>query len=253
MSVAEPPAASSPFENEIKGLQLNKRRSEHPFFKLLMSGKATTEQRKVHAVQWYFHTVVFPNALANLLSRCKIPQMRAALSEGLYEEYTGLITQTKAHLELYFDYTNTLGITRDSLEQHAYMTPGTGSLVNWYLYCTSQLDPVVGIASLAVTAEGQNINLPGDPGASGMMGTALKQHYGYKTEDLGFWNVHDNADEEHSGTGVKLVVKYAGSELQKEMVRAAIRHTQDCIWATFTDIQNYSWADVTRNNCALFY
>jgi pyrroloquinoline quinone (PQQ) biosynthesis protein C len=253
MTVVESPAASTPFEREIKDLQLNKRRSTHPFFKLLMAGKATTEQRKVHAVQWYFHTVVFPNALANLLSRCKIPQMRAALSEGLYEEYTGLITHTKAHLELYFDYTNTLGITREFLEQHAYMTPGTGSLVNWYLYSTSQLDPVVGIASLAVTAEGQNINLPGDPGASGIMGKVLRERYGYTDEGLGFWDVHDGADEEHSGAGLKLVVKYAESDAQKEMVRAAIRHTQDCIWATFTDVQACSWADVTRNNCSLFY
>jgi pyrroloquinoline quinone (PQQ) biosynthesis protein C len=252
MAVTEP-AALSPFELELNQLRLNKRRGGHPWVKLLLAGRATQEQLKVHAVQWYFHTVVFPNALANLLARCKIPQMRAALSEGLYEEYTGLITNTKAHLDLYFDYTKTLGLSREFLEQHAYMTPGTGSLVNWYLYCTSQLEPLVGIASLAVTAEGQNVNLPGDPGASGMMGRALKEHYGYTDEGLGFWNVHDNADEEHAGTGVKLVVKYANSDLQKEMVRSAIRHTQECIWATFMDIQNYSFEDVTRNNCAMFY
>jgi hypothetical protein len=37
------------------------------------------------------------------------------------------------------------------------------------------------------------------------------------------------------------------------MVRAAIRHTQECMWATLDDALKYSWEDVTRNNCALFY
>lgn len=253
MAVSEQPTAISPFESEINDLRRSSRLGRHPFVKSLLEGKATTEQLKVQAVEWYFHTVVFPNALANLLARCKIPQMRAALSEGLYEEYTGLITKTKAHLDLYFDYTNTLGITREFLEQHAYMTPGTSSLVNWYLYSTAQLEPLVGIATLAVAAEGQNVSLPGDPGASGMMVKALKDHYGYSDEGLEFWIVHDYADQEHSTAGVKLVVRYAETDQQKEMVRSAIRHTQDCMWATFNDVTNYTWEEVTRNNCAMFY
>jgi pyrroloquinoline quinone (PQQ) biosynthesis protein C len=251
MTVAEPEV--SPFENEINVLRRSSRLSQHPFTKALLAGTATKDQLKVHAVEWYFHTVVFPNALANLLSRCKIPQMRAALSEGLYEEYTGLITKTKAHLDLYFDYTQRLGLTREFLEQNSYMTPGTSSLVNWYLYCTSQLEPLVGIASLAVAAEGQNVTMPGDPGASGMMVKALKEHYGFTDDGLEFWIVHDYADQDHSTSGVKLVVKYAETAQQKDMVRAAIRHTQDCMGAVFTDCMTYSWEHVTRNNCAMFY
>lgn len=252
MAITNQPAITA-FEKEINELRRSSRISTHPFVKSLLEGKATKDQIKVHAIEWYFHTVVFPNALANLLARCKIQQMRAALSEGLYEEYTGQITKTKAHLDLYFDYTNALGITREFLEQHAYLTPGTSSLINWYLYSTSELDPLVGIATLAVAAEGQNVSRPGDPGASGVLAKGLKDHYGFKDADLEFWTVHDYADQEHSTAGVKLVVKFAQTDAQKEMVRAAIRHTQDCMWATFSDATNFTWEQVTRNNCAIFY
>ncbi len=252
MTVTHEPELSA-FEDEINALRRSSRIRQHPFVKSLLAGTAPREQLKVHAVQWYFHTVVFPNALANLLARCKIPQMRAALSEGLYEEYTGLITHTKAHLDLFFDYAKTLDISREFLEGHAYLTPGTSALINWYLYATSQLEPLVGIATLAVAAEGQNVTMPDDPGASGMMVKALKEHYAYTDEKLEFWLVHDYADQEHSTAGVKLVVKYADTDNKKDMVRSAIRHTQDCMWATMSDATNFTWDQVTRNNCAMFY
>jgi pyrroloquinoline quinone (PQQ) biosynthesis protein C len=244
---------TSPFEEELNVLRRSNRLSQHPFVKSLLAGEATRDQLKVLAVEWYFHTVVFPNALANLLARCKIPQMRAALSESLYEEYTGLITNTKSHLDLFFDYTEALGITKEFLENNSYMTPGMGSLVNWYMYCTGQLDPLVGIASLAVAAEGQNVSIGDDPGASGVMVKALKGKYGFNDEQVHFWTVHDYADKDHSTAGIKLVVAYAKTDEQKAMVRAAIRHTQNCMWASFSDLTQYSWEEVTSNNCALFY
>lgn len=241
------------FEGEINALRRSRRISQHPFVKSLLAGSATKDQLKVLVLQWYFHTVVFPNALANLLARCKIPEMRAALSEGLYEEYTGRITGTQPHLELYFEYAKTLGITRDLLESRAYLAPGMGSVVNWYLYATSQLEPLIGIATLAVAAEGVNVTMPGDPGFSGLMAKALTEQYGATEKDVEFFTLHDSADQEHSTAGVKLVVRFAETDQHKMMVRAAIRHTQDCMWAALDDATKFSWHEVTRNNSAKFY
>jgi pyrroloquinoline-quinone synthase len=252
MTVSED-LGTSDFERELSTLRLTNRMTHHPFAQVLRKGEATRDQLKVHAVIWYFHTVAFPNVMANLIARCRIPSMRAGLSEGLYEEYTGNITGTKSHLELYLDYTRALGITPEFLESHSYMTPGIGSLVHWYYYCTTQLDPLVGIASLAVAAEGGNANLQGDPGFSRHIGQALSKHYGFTDEQIQFWTVHDAADEDHTTAGVKLVTRYAETDHQKEMVRSAIRHTQHCVWATFDDVLKYSWDDVTSNNSAMFY
>lgn len=241
------------FEDELNALRRSNRLTGHPFVKQLLAGEATMEQLKVFAILWYFHTVAFPTALANLLARCRIPQLRAGLSEGLYEEETGKITGTAGHVSLYYDFLSHLGISREFVDRHAYMSPGMGSVVHWYHYVTTQLDPVVGIAALAVAAEGQNVSLPDDPGVSGLVAKALKEHHGFTDDDLVFWTLHDTADQEHSGTGVRLLVEFAVTDQQQEMVRAAIRHTQECMLSAFDDVLRYSWEDVTSNSCALFY
>jgi pyrroloquinoline-quinone synthase len=241
------------FEEEVKELRLERRLSGHPFVKMLLGGEATREQMKVFAVQWYFHTVVFPTTLGNLLSRCRIRELRAGLAEGLYEEETGEITKTKPHVELYYDFLETLDISRDFIDGHGYLLPGMAAVVNWYQYCTTALDPLVGIAALTVAAEGQNVTLPGDPGLSGLISQGLREHFGAGEKGLKFWDLHDYADQEHSGAGVRLLARFAVTETQQAQVRAAIRLTQDCMWAAFDDLLKYTWEDSIKENCAPFY
>jgi len=246
-------APTSSFEEEVKAIRLARRLDQHPFMRKLLAGELTEEQLKVGAIQFYFHTIGFTNALAHVISRCKVPQMRMGIAEGLYEEETGAITRTKPHLELYYDYLESWGISREYVHQHGYMLPGTSALVNWYMYSTMLLDPLVGVAVLTVAAEGQNVSLPGSPGASGLMAKGLMEHYGKSKEEAAFFIIHDAADQEHSTVGVRLVNQFAQTEEQREMVRAAMHMTQDGFREFIGVPLHYSLEDSTRYNSALFY
>ena len=241
------------FEEELKAIRLERRLDQHPFMRKLLAGELTEEQLKVGAIQFYFHTIGFTNALAHLISRCKIPQLRMGIAEGLYEEETGAITKTKPHLELYYDYLESWGISREYVHQHGYMLPGTSALVNWYMYATMLLDPLVGVAVLTVGAEGQNVTLPNSPGASALMAKGLMEHYGKSKEEAAFFIIHDAADQEHSSTGVRLLTQFTKTEEQKEMARAAIYMTQDGFREFIGVPLHYSLEDSTRYNSALFY
>jgi pyrroloquinoline-quinone synthase len=219
----------------------------------LVEGTLTVEQLKVSAIQFYFHTVGFTNALAHLVARCKVPKMRMGIAEGLYEEETGAITKSKPHLELFYGYLQCWGIDREFVQTRAFMLPGTTALINWYLYSTLQLDPLVGIAVLTVAAEGQNVSLPESPGASALMAKGLMRHYGKTEEDVAFFIIHDAADQEHSTAGIRLLTQFVQTEEQKEMVRAAIRMTQDAFWEFIGGPLRYTWEDSTRHNAAMFY
>jgi pyrroloquinoline quinone (PQQ) biosynthesis protein C len=70
---------------------------EQTIYALLRDGKLTEEQVRIHAIQWYFHTVGFVQAMKELCARCPWPDVRSYLAESLYEEETGRITGTAPH------------------------------------------------------------------------------------------------------------------------------------------------------------
>jgi pyrroloquinoline-quinone synthase len=245
---------TSAFEGELNQLRLEQRVSTHPFMQKLEAGELTMDQVKVFLIEFYFHTVMVPKTLAQLVARCRVPELHAGLSEGLYEEYTGRLTGSRAHPQLYWDALAPSGLTKEFVLENAFLLPGMSALVNWYHYATTDLNPLVGIAALTVGAEGQNVSLPGDLGLSGRLAKGLKEHYGWNDDEaLKFFVIHDEADQEHSTAGVRLLDRFATTDDEKEMVRAAIRVTQRNMWAAFDDMLTYSFEEATVNNCALFY
>jgi pyrroloquinoline-quinone synthase len=240
------------FEDEIKSLQRNHRVTEHPFVKRSLEGEASEEAIKVQVYQFYFHTVGFVKGLARLVSNCRVPELRKEIATGLYEEETGKLTGTAPHLELFFQYAEGWGINRDQLSTKAYMLPETSSLINWYMYA-SMLEPFIGIAVFNVAAEGVNITFPGAPGLSRLTADAMTQKYGRSRKEVEFWDLHDRADQEHSGTGVRILGAHAKSEEDRARVKTAIQMTKDAWWKFYDGFEAWKLEDCTRHNSAAFY
>src|SRR3989442_1200791 len=63
---------------------------------------------------------------------------------------------------------------------------------------------------------------------------ALERHYGCTRAQVGFWDVHEQADREHSAIGDHVVVRLATTpELQADVRRAVARSLE--LWWRFFD------------------
>ena len=72
------------------------------------------------------------------------------------------------------------------------------------------------------------------PGAFGPFARALEQHYGCTRAQVAFWDVHEQADREHSAIGDHIVVRLATTpELQADVRRAVARSLE--LWWRFFD------------------
>jgi pyrroloquinoline quinone (PQQ) biosynthesis protein C len=228
-------------------------RREQTIYALLRDGKLTEEQVRIHAIQWYFHTVGFVQAMKELCARCPWPDVRSYLAESLYEEESGRITGTAPHLELYFQYAKSWGYDPDMLMKKVSILPEMAAIVNWYYYAPVHLGSLVGLTVLNIAAEGLNVPRGGKEGASRLMADALQKHYGLSKDDVLFFDVHAEADVEHSEVGINAVAKYAVTEEDRAKVYEAFRITTQLHRAFGASLSRYKLNDCFQGQSALFY
>ena len=67
----------------------------------------------------------------------------------------------------------------------------------------------------------------------------LIQHYGYSesSEDLLYWTLHMEVDEDHMKVAPYAILKYANSDDSQALIRKAIRTTLDQFWLAFDGIK----------------
>ncbi len=64
------------------------------------------------------------------------------------------------------------------------------------------------------------------PGTSGRAGEALQKKFGLKDEDIAFYTVHEEADEEHTSIGLRLLERFAENNEDLELV---VKTVQDMV------------------------
>jgi len=89
---------------------------------------------------------------------------------------------------------------------------------------------IEGAAATNLAAEGQV------PGAFGPFARALERHYGCTREDVAFWDIHEQADREHSAVGDHVVVRMATSAALQDTVRRAVGRSLETWWRFFDGI-----------------
>lgn len=253
--MAGPAATKEEFRAElvISQTEAARMRMESPATKALQDGKASVEKLTLYYLQWYFHTVGFLNALRELYARCPWPDVRRELSESLFEEETGGVSKTMAHLDLYFDMMRGWGVEPKEIVANAKILPGMAGIIHWYHYACTRAHPLVGFAALNVAAEGNNVSWDGMPGACRVQADALRRHYGLGEEALQFYEVHDSADIEHSEVGLATVSARARTAHEQELVRAAIVMTHQVHREFAITIGSYKPEDHWGMRGSIFY
>ena len=113
---------------------------------------------------------------------------------------------------------------------HGAALPGTAALIDWFRRSTRELPFIEGAAATNLAAEGQV------PGAFGPFARALERHYGCTPEQVAFWDVHEQADREHSAVGDHVVVRLATTPALQNAVRRAVARSLDTWWGFFDGI-----------------
>lgn len=225
-------ATSDAFVAELRTLIDSKRSfGGHPLWIAIRDGKLTRAQLKPFAIQFFLQVREFPRAVSALHAGCTDAEQRIELAESLYEEETGRISGCGlSHPELFLRFGTALGLARDELTD-AEALPGTKALIDWFELSTRQRSFIEGSAATNLAAEGQV------PGAFGPLARAFERHYGLTTQQVAFWDVHEVADREHSDIGNNIVVRFATTPEQKQLVRGAVEHSLQMWWQFFDDIE----------------
>ncbi len=198
----------------------------HPLWFKIQHGQLTRAQLQRFAKQFFLQVVEFPRAVSALHSRCTDRVERVKLAESLYEEETGRLSGTKAHPELFLDFTSALGLARDEVLAAAPLA-STAALIHWFEYATKILPFLEGVAAINLAAEGQVV------GAFGPFARGLQSHYALSEHDVAFWDVHELADADHSDVGDSIVVRHATTDELQRRVQATVRTSLGMWWQFF--------------------
>lgn len=202
----------------------------HPLWLRIAEGRVPRAALGTFAVQFFLQVREFPRAVSALHSSCPDAQERIELAESLYEEETGRISGCNvSHPELFIRFGEAVGVPRDAMVRGVPL-PATAALIDWFEQSTKQLPFIEGAAATNLAAEGQV------PGAFGPFARALERHYGCTRPQVAFWDVHEQADREHSAVGDHVVVHLATTPKLQADVRRAVKRSLDLWWRFFDGI-----------------
>ena len=202
----------------------------HPLWLCIAEGRLPRAALRPFAVQFFLQVREFPRAVSALHSSCPDIGERIELAESLYEEETGRISGCNvSHPELFLRFGEAVGVPRDAMV-HGVPLPTTTALIGWFEQSTREQPFIEGAAATNLAAEGQV------PGAFGPFARALERHYGCTRAQVAFWDVHEQADREHSAIGDHIVVRQATTPALQMAVRRAIARSLELWWRFFDGI-----------------
>jgi pyrroloquinoline quinone (PQQ) biosynthesis protein C len=104
-------------------------------------------------------------------------------------------------------------------------------LIAWFESATKEQSFIEGAAAINLAAEGQV------PGAFAPFARALERRYGLTREQVAFWDLHEEADREHSDVGDHIVTRHATTDDWQERIRRSLIRSLISWWEFFDDIE----------------
>ena len=210
-------AAGSRFLDELKQEIATSEWSSvrHPLVVGVSKGEIPLHQIKGWAVQdSHYRRKVHKLATLRYL-RCTDPEIQARLGGVVAEEAEGTDTGSAGHYELFYRFAEAIGLTREEVEASEPL-PGTAAHIYWAELILWTLPwPVAMAAQLA--GEGQA------PITSRMMADGLMAHYGLTQDQVAFFEVHTEADEDHRSLAELIVARYLVTDELQQQALAVVK------------------------------
>ena len=186
-------------------------RIKHPFLKAVCNGTATMDQIRAWAIQDYQFRAAVPRIAMLRYLACTDPEIARKLWGVVEEETRGMDTGTAGHNELAIRFAESIGVTRSQLE-NAELRPSTAAHL-YYVELIIHTLPWFVFMAIQIGAEGTF-----GPAAAAL-GNGFVKQYGMKPDDVRFFTVHSEADEEHGSLAEEIAVRYLHSSQLQELTR----------------------------------
>lgn len=202
--------------DEVKKLIAQHSWPNHPMWKSLVEGTLNVEQLREWVRQFGVFALYNHGYHGPLYVNCPDPKWRAMIAEVVYEEGTGnLYSNGKPHNELWCQFGEAIGLTRDEM-WGAELCSGARAL-KAFLNDRCSNSFLEGVSALMLAGEAQV------PGFFNKLAESLKTTFDLSDQDVEFFTIHDEADEDHSGTGREIVIQFAPGEEDRRLVIETVR------------------------------
>lgn len=197
---------------------------KHPFYQAWTRGELSTEVLADYATQYYHHVAAFPTYLSSLHAHTEDLSTRRHILANLMDEEAG----TPNHPELWLEFAESLGLNREEVA-NAELWPETRNLIRAFRQVCREGSVAEGLAAL-YAYESQ---IP-EVAESKIKG--LETFYGLDdSKALGYFQVHIEADKEHSRVERQLLESTAREEDAPE-VTAAADTVLDRLWELLSGV-----------------
>ncbi len=189
----------------------HKIRIKHPFLKAVCNGTATMDQIRAWTIQDYQFRAAVPRIAMLRYLACTDPEIAQKLWGVVEEETRGMDTGTAGHNQLAIRFAESIGLTRQQLET-AQLRPATAAHL-YYVELIIHTLPWFVVMAIQIGAEGTF-----GPAAAAL-GNGFMQKYGMKPDDVAFFTVHAEADEEHGSLAEEIAMRYITSSQLQDLAR----------------------------------
>lgn len=206
---------------------------KHPFSLAWSEGKLSRAQLGQWAVQHYYYISAIPQQFAALYARMDDTQGREMLMENLAGEEPPHAPE-KSHPKLLRNFAITCGLKDADVlgaEARGEILPATRAMRSWIWELASIRPLHESCAGIMVALEGQLPTLY--PGYISAM-----EKMGFTTEELEFFHVHVENDEEHAEVGLQLCHRYADTEHKQQMAIQAVRGSASLRYNMLSEIRD---------------
>jgi pyrroloquinoline-quinone synthase len=190
---------------------------KHPFYLAWTRGELKTEALTDYARQYYHHVAAFPTYLSAVHAKCQDQETRKQLLNNLIDEEAG----SPNHPELWLNFAEGLGVSEVDV-RNTTKEPETKNLIDTFRSVCGDGSTAEGLAAL-YAYESQI------PAICASKIDGLKKHYGFSNpKHYQYFNVHIEADREHSATERKMLDSYVDKQ-NFESARASVNRVLDAL------------------------
>jgi pyrroloquinoline-quinone synthase len=191
---------------------------ERPFLLEFAEGLVPKENLARFAASYCFQVDNFKRSVAAVYAKAEPRDVRELMLENLWEEH-GEGDPSGDHAELVARFGRALGAslpTPYDLEP----IPESRQWAERILKLCLEEEFVVGLAALSYGIEARTRTMA-------YLGAIYRDKYGLSDDDLLFFFMHLEADEEHAGRAIELIRKYCTTEAQLERSKWAVAEVLD--------------------------
>lgn len=248
---------SMEFLDGMKGYVLERHpHIHHPLIKMILAGEATRDQLRGFAREWWVipKTHLINNAgklahahlqrgsfLTQLLASPYDRDVVELLGESLMDEMGKTEISSVNHYEPYFAFAEACGVSREEAEDVDTLMPH--SLMAMYVWSVTALN----FSLLELLASHNLVNDTANPVAWPPLANALRQHYGFSDEAVGWFDLHGEVDKEHGSRSTEVLAKLIQTDEDRITVARAVKLGLAVKWTLFDGVtRGYVDGTLTR-------